>query len=89
MDLLNHIIMYLATEYTQHVLWDPYLPDIQITGPFWISDIENSEHRHDVFTGKTKPCKLKNNVIIDWLNISGVISKGCKADIFSKAKKIT
>ena len=29
----------LATGGTQHMWWDPALPDIQLTGPFWISDM--------------------------------------------------
>ena len=45
----------LATDNTQHMWWDLALPDIQLTGPFWISDMENSEHRHDMFTKKTTP----------------------------------
>ena len=44
-----------STENTQHMWWDPALPYIQLTVPFWISDMENAEHRHCVLTGKTKP----------------------------------
>ena len=32
----------LATYNTQYMWWDPSLPDIQLTGPFCISDIENT-----------------------------------------------
>ena len=48
----------LATDDAQYMWWDPYLPDIQLTGPFWIYDMENIEHCHDVLTGNTKPFKL-------------------------------
>ena len=53
-----------STGDTQHMWWDPALPDSQLTGPFWISDMEKSEHRHDVFTGNTKPRKLNKNDLI-------------------------
>ena len=49
----------LSTGNTQHIWWYPALPDIKLTGPFCISDMENAEHRHDVFTGNTKPHKLE------------------------------
>ena len=49
----------LAADNTQHMWWYPALPDIQLAGPFCISDMENEEHRHDVFTGETKPFKLE------------------------------
>ena len=32
----------LATENNQHILWDQSLPDIQLTIPFWISDMDNA-----------------------------------------------
>ena len=54
----------LETDDTQHIWWDPSLPDIQRTGPFYISDMENAEHRHYVFTGKIKPRELKNMRIL-------------------------
>ena len=40
-----------------------------------------------MFTGKTKPHKLNKNDIIDQLHSSGVVAKGCEADIVSKAKE--
>ena len=49
----------LETDNTQHMCWYPDLPDSQLTGTFCISDMEKAEHRHDVFTGKTKPRKLR------------------------------
>ena len=48
----------LATGKTQNMWWDPDLPDSQLTGPNWISYIENPEHYHDFFKGNTKPHKF-------------------------------
>ena len=45
----------LSTGNTHHIWWYPSLPDIKLTGLFCISDMENAEHRNDVFTGNTKP----------------------------------
>ena len=73
---LDHMIVFWQTDDTQHMWWDPALPDIQLT-----------EHCHDVFTGKTKPQKLNKNDLIDHLHSSGVVAKGRKADIVSKAKE--
>ena len=49
--------------------------------------MEKAEHRHGVFTGKTKTQNLNKNELIDRLHSSVVVSKGRKADIFSKAKQ--
>ena len=76
-----------AADDTQHMWWYPALPDIQLTGTFWISDMENEEHRRDVFTEKTKPFKLKKNELIDRLHSSVVMETGRKANIVSKAKE--
>ena len=67
--------------------WDPSVIDIQLTGPFWIYDMENEEHRHDMFTGKTKLHKLNKNKLIERLNSSGVAEKGRKADIVREPKE--
>ena len=45
----------LATCNTQHMWWEPSLPDSQLTGPFCVFYTGKAEHRHDVFTGNTKP----------------------------------
>ena len=66
--------------------WDPALPDIQPTVPFWIYYMENAEHHHYIFTGETKPHKLNKHNLIDHLHSSVVVAKGRKADIFRKAK---
>ena len=49
--------------------------------------MENAEHRHDVFTGRTKPRKLNQNELIYRLHSLGMVAKGCKADIVSKGKE--
>ena len=76
----------LETGDTQHMWWYPYLTYSQLIVPLWISKIEKLEHRHDVFTRKTKPRKLNKNDIIDRLHSSGVVAKIHKAELFSKGK---
>ena len=76
----------LEIDNTQQMWWDPALPYILQTGPLWISYMENSEHRHDVFTGNTKPHKLNKNELIDRLHISELVVKRCKVDIVRKSK---
>ena len=76
----------LETGDTHHMWWEPSLPDSQLTGPFWIYDMENSEHHHDVFTVNIKPHKLKKNELIGRLHSSGVVAKVHKADSVSKSK---
>ena len=76
----------LATGDIHHMWLDPELPYSQLTGPFWISDMEKAEHRHDVFTVKTKPHNLSKNKLLGRLHSLGVVSKGHKADIFIKEK---
>ena len=66
--------------------WYPDLPDIKLTGPFWLYDMENIEHRHDVFTGNTKPHQLNKNDLIDRLHSSGLLAKVHKADIVRKRR---
>ena len=78
---------FLETGDIQKMWWDPDLPDSQLTGPFWISDMENAEHRHNVFTGKTKSRKLNKNKLIERLHSSGVVAKGNKTGIVSKTKE--
>ena len=53
----------LETGDTQHIWWDLSLPGSQLTGPFWTSEMEKSQHLHDVFTRKTKPHKLKKMIL--------------------------
>ena len=77
----------LTTRNTQNMWWDPALPDSQLTGSLWISDMENVEHRHNVFTGKTKSRKLNKNKLNDRLHSSGVVAKGHKAGIVSNTKE--
>ena len=77
-----------VTDNTQSMWWDPALTDIQLTLSLWISDMENLEHCHYVFTGNTKPHKLNRNELIDYLQSSGVIGKGSKSDIDSKEKNL-
>ena len=55
----------LETDNTHNMCWDPALRDVQLTGPFWISEMENTEHRNDVFTGKTKPRTLKKLILLN------------------------
>ena len=76
----------LETGDTHHTWWYPALTYSQLIVPLWLSDIEKVEHHHDVFTGKTKPCKLNKNDIIDLLHSSGVVAKIHKAELFSKEK---
>ena len=56
---IGQYYLILEIENTQYMWWEPALPDSQLTGPFWIYDMENSEHHHDVFTVNIKPHKLK------------------------------
>ena len=60
----------LEIDNTHHMWWDPALTDIQLTGPFWISDMEIAEHCRDVFSGKNKSHKLNKNKLIDCLHSS-------------------
>ena len=77
----------LKTCNTQNMWWGLDLQGIQLTGPFWLSDMENFENHHDEFTGNTKPCKLNKNDLIDRLHSSGETAKGRKDDIISKEKE--
>ena len=77
----------LVTDDTQHMCWDLVFLNIQLTGPFWISDTENVKHRHDVLTVNNKPLKWNRNKLIERLHSSGVVEKGSKADNDSKAKE--
>ena len=56
----------LATDNTHQMWWDPLLSDIKLTVPFWIYDMDNVEHRHDVFTGKTKSRLLNAYIVQYW-----------------------
>ena len=84
---LGPLYCIFETSDTQHMQQDPALPDSQLNGTFWISDMEKSEHHHDVFIGKNKPRNLNKNDLIDRLHGSGVTAKGRKADIVSNAKE--
>ena len=77
----------LVTGNTQHMCWDLVFLNIQLTGPFWIYDMVNSEHRHDFFTGNTKPRKLNQNELIYRLHIPGVVANGCNADIVRNSRE--
>ena len=77
----------LATGDTHHMWLDPVLTDSQLTGPFWIPGMENSEHLHDVFIGNTKPQKLSKNELIDRIHSSGVAVKVSKSGIGSNSKE--
>ena len=74
----------LETYYNQHMWWYQALTYIKRTRTFWISDMKNAEHHHDMFTGNTKLLKLNNNDIIDHLHSSVMATKGHKSDIVSK-----
>ena len=76
----------LETGDTQNMWWYPSLPYSKLTRPFCISDTEKAEHRHDVFTGNTKPRKLAKNELIDRLHDSGVLVNGRNVDIVGKKK---
>ena len=76
----------LATGDIHHMWLDPALTYSRLTGTFYISDMENAEHRHDVFTGKTKPHSLSKDNLIGRLHSLGVVSKGHKADIVIESK---
>ena len=60
-----------STGDTQNMWWEPYLTYIQLTGTSWISDTENEEHRHNMFTGNTKPRKLKKMSILTAYIVQG------------------
>ena len=79
----------LETYDIQHMWWDAALPDIQLTGPFWISDMKNAEHRYDVFIGKTKPCKLRKMSLLTACIVQEWGQRYIRLTLLEGQKKIT
>ena len=57
----------LATGNTQNMWWDPDLPDSQLTGPNWISYIENPEHYHDFLKEILNPTSFKTILLTTYI----------------------
>ena len=76
-----------AADDTQHMWWYPALPYIQLTGPFWISDMENELQRRDIFIVKTKPFKLKKISLLTAYIVQEWLQRDVRLKLLVRQKK--